>query len=410
MVKQLYINGTGSGSYGVYINSDTFLNSPTLDFEEYQIPAVNGNLIAFNKRLNNVTRKFDCYINENVLTNLGGFKKLIYNNTGYMRIESDYDSDTYQYGYLAQEIEVSPFRENESVKFTLYFSCKPQKWFKTNATGTKAISAGNPRITTILQRDNSMVKSAISLLPVDMQPTDDYFVEFMYTGVLSAQTVTNISASDSGGGLIIIARYSAENSISEWELIGYGYGSVSVPSYTFTKNLTTIYVLVPVGSGTITGSMTYSGGTNTISFDPSAYTLNVNNLNAFGMDMIYELDFVMNTNSTAVINPIVLSSSMNGAKISDAMIVIHFNQMDASLIQEIYTDYATDDTVTIRIDQDFNCYIIATGKQMDITSYLEFTGEIDGRCDSVTATFYKATTSNVGATKGGTLKPLWWCL
>ena len=410
MVKQLYINGTGSGSYGVYINSDTFLNSPTLDFEEYQIPAVNGNLIAYNKRLNNVIRKFDCYINDNVLANLNNFKKLIYNNTGYMQIESDYDSDTYQYGYLAQEIEVSPFRENESVKFTLYFSCKPQKWYKTNTSGTKTVGSSNSRLVGVYPRTDVDINKAISLLPVDVQPTDDYYAVFNYTGVLTAQTVTSISAANSNGDLVFIYRKSYENYVTTYDLIGYGYGSVSVASYTFAENNTAISVVTRVSTdGTVTGSMTHSGGTGTISFNPSNYSLTVTNASAFGMDMLYELKYEIYPSDTVRFDAIALSGFQGTVKLSDALLIIHFDDVDASTLADIRANYVSSNEITVEIDKDFNAYVVTTGKKLDITSYLEFLGEIDGRCDTVKAVFYKRS-NNSGTTKGGTLKPQWWCL
>ena len=121
--KQLYLNGTGTGSYGIYISSDTYLNAPAVDFTAYQVPGRSGDLLQYNKRLNNIIRKFDCYIPREVVTNFDAFKKLLYSNLGYFEITSDYDPDTFQRGYLAEDIETEPFNtgENQTVKFTLYF-------------------------------------------------------------------------------------------------------------------------------------------------------------------------------------------------------------------------------------------------------------------------------------------------
>lgn len=129
--KNLYINDTNIGSYGIYISSDTILDSPQIDYTEYEIPARNGNVIQYNNRLKNMVRKFTCYIPsmENVNTALKNLKYILYRNPGYLKIASDYESGLYQYGYLAQEIKVNPFDEYKIATFDLYFSCQPYKYF-----------------------------------------------------------------------------------------------------------------------------------------------------------------------------------------------------------------------------------------------------------------------------------------
>ena len=60
--KNLYINNTNIGTYGIYISSDTILNSPQIDYKEYSVPGRTGNIIQYNNRLDNVVRKFTCHI------------------------------------------------------------------------------------------------------------------------------------------------------------------------------------------------------------------------------------------------------------------------------------------------------------------------------------------------------------
>lgn len=130
MRKKLYINDIDISQYGIYISSDTYLNTPLIDYTEYQIPSRDGNVIQYNKRLNNVIRRFDCYIHDthNIQTSLNQLKKILYVHRGYMKLQSDYDIGTYQYGYLAEEIEVVPFGFNNVASFSLYFSCLPSKY------------------------------------------------------------------------------------------------------------------------------------------------------------------------------------------------------------------------------------------------------------------------------------------
>lgn len=166
MKKNLYLNDVNVGNYGIFINSDTYLNAPQIDYNDYKVPARNGSVIQYNKRFENVVRKFECYIPEtqNVQTALDSLKKLIYSNVGYLKISSDYEPDYYMYGYLAQEIEVKPFNQELSATFELYFSCMPQKisieqnnYIFTRSTQDDIL---------ILNENNSeLVRSALDELP-----------------------------------------------------------------------------------------------------------------------------------------------------------------------------------------------------------------------------------------------------
>lgn len=129
MKKNLYINDVNVTDYGFYINSDTYLDAPLIDYNEYKIPARNGNVIQYNKRYENIIRKFECYIPDinDVQSVLDNLKNILYTSVGYVKILSDYEPEFYQYGYLAQEIKVKPFNTELSAKFELYFSCQPQK-------------------------------------------------------------------------------------------------------------------------------------------------------------------------------------------------------------------------------------------------------------------------------------------
>ena len=133
MKKTFYINGINIGNFGIFVSSDTYLNSPLIDYTAYQIPARNGSVIQNNNRLNNVIRQFDCYVPESqdVDDAMRSLKKVLYLNRGYLRIESDYDPDTYQYGYFSQELNVTPFK-TKTATFSLFFSCMPEKYFKLN--------------------------------------------------------------------------------------------------------------------------------------------------------------------------------------------------------------------------------------------------------------------------------------
>ena len=155
-------NGTKefySNFNGIYVTSDTYLNAPLIDYTEYQIPSRDGSVIQYNKRFNNVVRKLDCYINDRTDVNakLDILKKFLYTNTGYLKITTNYDDDGYfQYGYLAEELNVEPFNMGMTANFSLYFSCLPFK-FTNGSDTTKSLSGSMTR--NIINDSNNMIKT-----------------------------------------------------------------------------------------------------------------------------------------------------------------------------------------------------------------------------------------------------------
>ena len=77
--KNLYINNTNIGTYGIYISSDTILDSPQIDYTAFSVPGKNGSVLQYNKRMENVVRKFTCHIplRTQVTSALTNLKKLI---------------------------------------------------------------------------------------------------------------------------------------------------------------------------------------------------------------------------------------------------------------------------------------------------------------------------------------------
>ena len=194
MKKNLYINDVNVTDFGFYINSDTYLDAPSIDYNTYTVPARNGNVIQYNKRFNNIVRKIECYIPymHDVQDVLDKLKKLIYSNVGYLKIRSDYEPDYFQYGYLAQEIKAIPFDKELSAKFELYFSCEPQK-IQVDPYYRKIYRVSEHDDRTILSRYNSeLLSSALDDMPYYAETYDTYnFIEITQLGLASPVSIRN---------------------------------------------------------------------------------------------------------------------------------------------------------------------------------------------------------------------------
>lgn len=130
--KTLYINDIALSDYNIYCSSDTYLNAPQIDYTEYQIPARTGTLIQYNKRLNNVVRNFSCICRKDDAKDaIDELKKLLYMNTGYVKLASDYEPNFYQYGYFAEDLQIQYIINEDVAIFDLIFSCNPKKFIDT---------------------------------------------------------------------------------------------------------------------------------------------------------------------------------------------------------------------------------------------------------------------------------------
>jgi hypothetical protein len=309
MRKKLYLNNTDLSTYGIFINSDTYLNSPLIDYTEFQIPARDGSAILDNKRLNNVMRRFDCYVPDvnNIDTALKAVKKIIYANRGYIKIASDYDPLTYQYGYFAEELNVEPFR-TKSATFSLFFSCLPRKIFKTDTTGTYSTSVGGIIGEESLTNDDPIIVSLLSKATKDY-PTSifgwsvykvNYPLQSYYNNVLNSSSTTTkqymiVGKNTNTGGYRILSEITNYKLEEEFTYSG----SQSYDLYVFSPILhsnESIYVDVKVydANYVLDDEWDITFTYNWASISISDFT----NLDAFDCDPVFLLKHGVNDNSS----------------------------------------------------------------------------------------------------------------
>ena len=273
MKKNLYINDINIGDFGIYISSDTYLDAPLIDYTEYQIPARNGNVIQYNKRLNNVIRKFDCYIPENqdVQQSLNKLKMLLYKNIGYMKLQSDYDIELYQYGYLAEGIENTPFM-TKTTNFTLYFSCMPERYYvDPEETETIDFFGGSYRF---YPASSKFVNSLFSKVSNFYNAYNTYVALENIILPVSNETInvsiTNTSDEIKFGALCVMDNYATDR-YTILKVLGIsddGDFNLSFDNSQFTRGhrLCIVYPLI-YSSYDVTANITYGGSTHTDTFN-----------------------------------------------------------------------------------------------------------------------------------------------
>ena len=389
--KNLYINNTSLGTYGIYISSDTVLNAPSFDYVEHQVPGRDGTLLQYNNRLNNVVRKFTCYVPSvgSPTTAIANLKKLIYSSPGYVKITSDYDSSTYQYGYLAQDIQVKPFARYKTIEFDLYFSCLPKKYAttQTTATNTYVVVDADGLFQGIWNRNSTLVQNIFNDVDSSYIPDDAYYYVFN----LSSTSLTSLTASWSQGNLPFFL-FKANGLDNYEETVAYSNAGLSVTSATSTYGL---YLMCPVFiKGTITVSWT-DQDSNAQTFttnDFSSKLVTLTNATSMGCNLeSLEIEYrPMNAFGNTAEAVLFLESYLNNTKTGSMAISLKLRTLASSqaldyrtfLSQQAGHDKIYSMTADVNVETLKTVFKKTGLPDLQADPYFEITGNL-GLCDTI---------------------------
>ena len=417
-MNTLKINGTDLSTYGIFLGSETYLDAPLIDYTAYDIPAKNGSVIQYNKRLNNVIRRFDCYIPEsqNVQTAMDSLKKLLYSNVGYMKLESSYDTGTYQEGYLAQEIQVAPFNVGQSATFSLYFSCKPQKMYETSPwVYQDTTSLFSNLMFTVQPRSSGFIQAVLASLPANAVPNDMAFLVIRLKNLSSASNVTANWANHQCFWALVGTSYANPTLASHFvDLVGWDNSSLSIASATTTGSYLVLVTGVKM-EGTI--NLARDGNTYT-SGDISTKVGTVSNNNAMGC-LFANNQFVFSyTPSPTTFAPdtVYRRTLLDGKVMNEATVTVRWDLMSASFLQTLESHwYSSGLGVVVIVDYDLmSAYAMGSSNygDLDISEYVEIEGNLNGMCNEMqSATFSRSSgTYDAGAFLQDVVAPQWWKL
>ena len=395
-MKQLYINGTGTGDFGIYISSDTYLSAPSIEYIEYQVPGRNGNLVNSSGRLNNIIRKFDCYIPNNAQANFDGFKKLLYSSIGYLQISSDYESDTYQLGYLAQEIEATPFLSDDVLKvsFELYFSCQPQK-FRNTVSHLTATSGTVAQDRYIIPKTDGWITRMMKTIPSYDLPSADYYL--VSIGQSFQTTVSNITVNFPESDFIGLAVM--EFSPSTQEIIDYlGYansGNLLKYSGTYTKpsgyyNPCLVYITPLEALGTLS-SEGEADGSAFHDVRTMHHLLDGTNIHAVGFNAEYKFTFSTEQRGRwALHNYTVIKGHLNGEEQWKGVVDIN-----ADALSQFVGISSTPDFEIIIDSENLTVRGGKIGDNLNLNAYVNIIGQIDGLADEIEIINYRTVEGQV---------------
>lgn len=190
------LDGVDSRTYGVYISGAGTYSAPARRYQTFQVPGRNGDLIVSDDSFENGTLLYsECFIKENVDTNLASFRAFLMSRQGYVDL-----TDTYHPNERRQVLFTGSFVPELNSKldvatFNLEFSAKPQRWLTSGDIATTVNNGGIGGVT------NPTKFPAKPLLKIYGSGSFDY----SYTdtsGVSPVIVTTTITVSDSlGSGL-----------------------------------------------------------------------------------------------------------------------------------------------------------------------------------------------------------------
>ncbi len=141
--KTFTFAGENSRDYGVYITGEGVFNAPERNVEMIDIPGRNGAYALDKGNFSNIELTYPAGIvadtEEDFAEAVSELRNLLCSQTGYVRLEDDYNPDEYRMAIYKSGLEV----EHDGLltgEFEITFDCKPQRYLKSGETAVSVTS------------------------------------------------------------------------------------------------------------------------------------------------------------------------------------------------------------------------------------------------------------------------------
>ena len=138
-----------SSSLNVFISGSGVLTAPERAYEFISVPGRDGELLGYEKRLQNVDITYPCFFHSSLVDKAKELKSKLLSVIGYANLSDTYDTTHFRKAVYVGGTQFKPTQNLEASTFDLVFRCKPQKWLnsgteKTTLTANGSIS--NPTV------------------------------------------------------------------------------------------------------------------------------------------------------------------------------------------------------------------------------------------------------------------------
>lgn len=131
MSEYLTYDGQLSSDYGIYISGVSTFVRPQRARSFQSIPGRSGELIYDEARYPNIKIQYPAFIRREFAGKYAGFINFLNSHSGYARLEDTYDPDVFRLAVPSGNMQPKTGPQNWAGKFTLEFSCKPQRFLKS---------------------------------------------------------------------------------------------------------------------------------------------------------------------------------------------------------------------------------------------------------------------------------------
>ena len=136
MSDTLTFNGRNFSEFGVFFDGSKSFLTPEKDIEFVEIPGRNGSLSFDNKRFNDLTVPYPCFIRGSFLSKFREFEQFLYSTSGYQKLECSKEPNHFRMAQFVSVIEPRTTAFNKSGFFDINFRCHPQRYLKSGDTYT----------------------------------------------------------------------------------------------------------------------------------------------------------------------------------------------------------------------------------------------------------------------------------
>lgn len=170
MRRELTYAGKPLSEFGVWVDNSKIYRKPMKRYTGYDIPARNGTLYQSDKKYDNVTMEFNCYIKKDFDTNFSNLVNYLNSFDTYQKLENSHNPNMFRLALFHEAVEVETGQFLKDGQFRLYFDCKPQEFYKSGETfqtiqRSSSTATGNP-----VTVENPSGLSVVTGLSLDIQP------------------------------------------------------------------------------------------------------------------------------------------------------------------------------------------------------------------------------------------------
>ena len=131
----IVMDGKPSKDFDVYTSGAGTYLSPERSFEEVEVPGRNGSIYLYDGNYKNVDISYDAWIAKadapkEIDRKFRSLRSFLLSRDGYFRLEDTYHPDEIRFASYNEAFDPDVHESLEIIKFTLVFSCKPQRFIK----------------------------------------------------------------------------------------------------------------------------------------------------------------------------------------------------------------------------------------------------------------------------------------